>query len=210
MLLLDTINVDKNTQIYVKKSVESLEELQQEVSLSNEEVSRLEQIKPETDKKNFLSVRKILKMNGYAPGDLTYNEQGKPLLNDGKYISISHSRDMVAVAISKNEVGVDIELKQDRFIQISPKFTPWKPENTSLLKSSIVQKLTMIWTAKEAAYKAYGKGDITINQILVKDFFPNDTKTKVKVAPGEGEGSYYRISFMQLEDDFVLACCLPA
>ncbi|WGU69233.1 hypothetical protein QIU19_05635 [Capnocytophaga canimorsus] len=50
---MDTINVDKNTQIYVKKSVESLEELQQEVSLSNEEVSRLEQIKPETDKKEL-------------------------------------------------------------------------------------------------------------------------------------------------------------
>ena len=35
---------------------------------------------------------------------------GKPIDKNGKFISISHSSTLVAVAIGDNEVGIDIEL----------------------------------------------------------------------------------------------------
>ncbi|MDO5607373.1 MAG: 4'-phosphopantetheinyl transferase superfamily protein [Capnocytophaga sp.] len=207
MPLIDNIRIDNNTQLLIWKVTEALEELIAGVSLNEEQKEKYDSIKLESNKKNFLVTRQILKGLNYQTDDLSYDESGKPVLKNGKSISISHSFDMVAVIISSSaKVGVDIEKKRDKILRVSEKFTQWDYRNTSLSNHSIMQKLTMIWSAKEAAYKAYGKPEITANHIFVKDFFPNDTNTNVKVSHNN-KHTFYKINFMQFKE-FVLAYCM--
>lgn len=202
MPLFETIRVDEDTHLYVWKVTESLSELIEKVDLDGVHQLRFDSIKTETDKKNFLAIREILKSIGYSAEDLFYNEEGKPFLKDGKHISISHSFDMVAIIISKGQVGVDIEKKREKIINIADKFTQWNYRNASFSSQTVLQKLTMIWSAKEAGFKAHGKPGITANHILVKDFFPNDTETKIKI-----DDSVYNVSFLNIQEEFVLAYC---
>ncbi len=57
----------------------------------------------------FLSVRRLIAEFGYSDVDLLYDEHGKPHLEDGKYISITHSFNFCAVIVSDFKVGIDIE-----------------------------------------------------------------------------------------------------
>lgn len=41
--------------------------------------------------------------------DIKINKNGKPFIDKNIYFNISHSKDLVAIAISDSEVGVDIE-----------------------------------------------------------------------------------------------------
>lgn len=202
MPLFETINVDEKAHLYVWKVTESLDELAEKVKLHGEHQLRYDSIKVETGKKNFLATRAILQSLGYTSEDLFYDQDGKPFLKDGKNISISHSFDLVALIISEHSIGVDIEKKREKIINVADKFTHWDYRNTSFSSQNILQKLTMIWSAKEAGYKAHGKSGITANHILVKDFFPNDTKTKIKI-----EDEIYNVSFLNIQEEFVLAYC---
>ena len=40
---------------------------------------------------------------------INYNKYGAHILNDNKYISISHSNNLAAIIISDKKVGIDIE-----------------------------------------------------------------------------------------------------
>jgi phosphopantetheinyl transferase len=46
---------------------------------------------------------------------LYYTDDGKPHLNDGRKITISHSFDYSAIAISKSEIGIDIEKIETKY-----------------------------------------------------------------------------------------------
>lgn len=202
MPLFETINVDEKTRLYVWKVTESLSDLAKRANLTGIHQTKYDSIKFETGKKNFLAVREILSSLGYTSDDLFYDEKGKPYLKDGKKISISHSFDMVALIIGERQVGVDIEKKREKIINVANKFTQWNYRNASFSSHNVLQKLTMIWSAKEAGYKMYGKPGITANHILVKDFFPNDTETKIKI-----NDSIYDVSFLNIQEEFVLAYC---
>lgn len=198
MPLLDTIHINEKTQLYIWKVTETIDELLKNVFMNNSHKERYDTISNETQKKNFLATRATLKNIGYDPDELFYDEAGKPFLKGGKHISISHSFDMVAVIIGEKKVGVDIEKKREKIISIARKFTQWDYRTTSYSLPHVLQKLTMIWTAKESGFKIHGNPNLTINDVMVKDFFPNDTSTQIKV-----ENSVYTTRFMHIED-FVL------
>ena len=58
--------------------------------------------------KDFLSL--VLNNEyGISNYEIAKNKNGKPYLKDNKvYFNISHKKDMIAIAVSKNEIGFDI------------------------------------------------------------------------------------------------------
>ncbi|MGH8105198.1 MAG: 4'-phosphopantetheinyl transferase family protein, partial [Arenimonas sp.] len=78
------------------------------------------------------------------------------------YVSLSHSGDWIAAAISVSAIGIDIETygKQRDFIAIASHVFS-EPE-TSLLKSLAPDRLNrqfyLYWTLKECVAKQYGDG----------------------------------------------------
>lgn len=88
-----------------------------------------------------------------------YSEYGKPSLYNSDYkFNISYSEEMVCTAISKKEIGIDIELIR-KYNESLIKFVLSKDEREEL--NSVKNKeeyFFRLWTLKESYIKAIGKG----------------------------------------------------
>src|SRR5690606_14964686 len=93
----------------VWRSDEELSELVQEARDLRYFLSTIDQFGSEMRQKQWLSVR-LLTNRLSKHSAIQYTDSGKPTIH-GRYISISHSNELVSVMVSKNkEVGVDIQI----------------------------------------------------------------------------------------------------
>ena len=97
---------------------------------------------------------------------------GKPyLLNDQDYhFSVSHTRNMIAVAVSNKSVGVDVEKVREVDLRIAKRF--YTPQERNHLASSLdvkYERFFEIWTKKEAYIKYIGKESSPLNSLNVMD-----------------------------------------
>ena len=136
---------------------------------------RLEVIKSPQKRKQFLSVRSLIKLNDVELTDLYYDKFGAPHLKSKKYISISHTNNFSAIAISNNPVGVDIEHYREKIKKIKHKFI--NHAETKLIDINSLRDLTVVWSVKESIYKLYKKQGLSfknnINIKSVSDDFKN-------------------------------------
>jgi len=142
--------------------------------LNSEEKKLLKLKKSNILREQFLATRKVLALIN-SDYEITYNNYGKPLLNSKYNISISHSHEIAAIAISDNsKIGLDIQLKESKIFNIQNKFLN-KYEKSNIGDNPTVDILTMVWTSKESIYKAIGlKGtsfseNIKIDKVVEKD-----------------------------------------
>lgn len=94
-----------------------------------------------------------------------YNESGKPYIkNSSLYFSLSHSNGIIALTVSKEEIGLDIELIKDVKDNLSIRIMNDLEYNTyqSLNKESKKIYFFEVWTSKEAYIKKLGTS-ITLN-----------------------------------------------
>ena len=105
------------------------------------------------------------------------DEFGKPYLKDSSHhISLSHSRDMVAVMASPSSCGIDIQYRVDKIYRIADKFIN-EPEKAMISKlSDPITSLHIIWGAKESLYKAYGRKKLDFRTNMhIQPFDPHQT-----------------------------------
>ncbi len=98
----------------------------------------------------------IRRVTGGAP--ICYGDHGKPLC-DGVNFSVSHSGQIVAIAVGDCAVGLDVEQipSQDR-LKIADRF--YHPNERTYVQNASDQPLAFceIWTRKEAVLKMTGEG----------------------------------------------------
>ena len=142
--------------------------------LNNDDKNLLKLKKSNLLREQFLATRKILALEN-SDYKITYDINGKPLLNSIYNISISHSHEIAAIAISDNSnIGLDVQLKESKIFNIQNKFLN-KSEKSNIGDDPTVDILTMVWTSKESIYKAIGlKGisfskNIEIDKVIEKD-----------------------------------------
>ncbi|MBT6169877.1 MAG: 4'-phosphopantetheinyl transferase superfamily protein [Flavobacteriaceae bacterium] len=142
--------------------------------LNSDEKNLLKLKKNNILREQFLATRKVLALEN-SDYKITYNNNGKPSLNSKYNISISHSHEIAAVAISDNsKIGLDVQLKESKIVNIQNKFLN-KYEKSNIGDDPTVDILTMVWTSKESIYKAVGlKGisfskNIKIDKVIEKD-----------------------------------------
>ncbi|MDC1010425.1 4'-phosphopantetheinyl transferase superfamily protein [Flavobacteriaceae bacterium] len=172
--------------------------------LNSEEKKLLKLKKSNILREQFLATRKVLALIN-SDYEITYNNYGKPLLNSKYNISISHSHEIAAIAISDNsKIGLDIQLKESKIFNIQNKFLN-KYEKSNIGDNPTVDILTMVWTSKESIYKAIGlKGtsfseNIKIDKVVEKDetgigYYINGTE-KVK----------FDLKYFYL-DEYIICC----
>ena len=150
----------QNCTIAIWEITETLEELLQ---LSNT-ISTAD-FNAEKRKKEWIASRLLL--NEINPNySISYNAFGAPELSNGGYISISHSKGLVAIIISQQQVGIDIEEISEKALRVSSKFI-----SKNNFKDLTAEEATLIWCAKEAIYKWYQKGNIDfIKNIIIQPF----------------------------------------
>lgn len=200
MPLYKRINVNDFTKVLIWKINETLEEISDGIELTDSCQQRVDNMRSEIHQKGFLSVRHLLKEVGYTDANLTYDEFGKPHLNDGNHISITHSFTFSAIIISKKEpVGIDIEMQRDKIVKIAHKFTPFEEYKTIANHDALVSKLTIVWGAKESLYKIYGKKKLLfLHHIYIEDFTFADAQT-TGIIKYEGHVSDHTIHFLEFE-----------
>jgi len=177
MPLYKIIQEEKNTKVLIWKITESLTELFSGVSLRDTCLQRLENMRSESHKKGFLSIRKLLEQVGYTDFDLFYDQNGKPNLKDGKHISITHSGEFSAIAISDQNTGIDIELRREKIIRIANKFTETELRFLDLSNTEqAIRWLTIIWGTKESIYKFYSINGLSLKKHII--VFPFDLNKK--------------------------------
>jgi len=143
-------------------------------------------------------VRHLLQKVGYTDADLIYDEFGKPHLKDGKFISITHSFTFSGIIIADEfPVGIDIEKQREKIKLIAHKFTPI--ESYTEKGVELIQKLTVVWGAKESLYKIFGKKKLRfLEHIFIKDFKLTEGKTTGEIRY-QNNSDLYDVYFLAFE-----------
>ena len=199
MSLYKTITVNPNTKVFIWKIEESFDTLSENINLTEICANRVANMKSELHRCGFMSIRHLLAEAGYTDHNLYYDENGKPHLDDDKFISITHSFNFSAIIVSDVEVGIDIEKQRNKIIRIGHKFTPIEEYRTIANDDALIRKLTIVWCAKESLYKSFSeKGVSFLQNIDVDDFDLDSKKTTAKVVYGDDE-ERYNIDFLEFE-----------
>lgn len=113
-------------------------------------------IKENINSHEFLN--EVLKSINITNYKIIYNEFGKPYLaNNPIYFSISHDKNVCAIAISNKNIGIDIEALTYQSTVISKYFN--ESEQTKLMNSNKKEyDFTKIWVMKESYIKMLGIG----------------------------------------------------
>lgn len=208
MPLYKSITINADTRLLIWKNTESVEELLQQVKLKDSCSLRVDGMKSELHKKGFLGVRMLMQEIGYTDFDMFYDADGKPHLTDGMNISITHSYAFSAIMVSKNDIGIDMELQREKVITIADKFI--EPEFGYLDPTQLTEymhKLIVIWGVKEAVYKMLSRSGLSFKQNIYVFPFNLEEKRGMASVKYEDINESYPFFFEEIED-FILVYCL--
>ncbi len=129
---------------------------------------------PESEKKRIAQSGALFRKGSLAAryllseitgrNDIIYNEKGKPYFKSGPNFSISHTKDMAAVAVSGKRIGVDIEeIRRYNEKLVRRHFNSQEAE---YINCDDV-RFTVCWTLKEAILKATGWGMAALDKITL-------------------------------------------
>jgi phosphopantetheinyl transferase len=122
-----------------------------------------------------LLLRYLLEEHWHMPYTGTLRRGKQPLLNGypSVGVSFSHAYPYVAVALSAHfrEVGIDIERPRPQLLRVAPRIFA---EQEMLWAGNDLEKLGILWAAKEALFKAYGEGRLTYCTELLVEPAPQD------------------------------------
>jgi 4'-phosphopantetheinyl transferase len=101
-----------------------------------------------------------------------FNEHGKPFIPGGPYFSISHCKEGIAVAISDEPIGIDIEGIRHADEELIRR-TMNEEERLWVTGEGLRvtgyglrdRRFTRLWTQKEAVVKAIGTGIVSFEQL---------------------------------------------
>lgn len=181
MSLVYKNNLNKSTSIGIWKKEESYQELVKITILTEQDKKDLEQTKLKKRRFEKIVTRKLIQelLKDFARVQyhgLIKLETGKPLLkNCPLELSVSHCEDYIAVQLTINrKAGIDIQNINHKLATVAPRvFSSYELKqikNDDLL-------LAKAWSAKEAIFKFYEKGeinfirDINLEHLESKDKF---------------------------------------
>lgn len=161
-----------NTDSLDEKSLETAFE-----AMSDERKKETLDLKPENKRSqkiaaDMLCRQMIAEAEGIDPAGIIIkkSKDGKPYTENSAYkFSISHCGNLVVCAVSKNEIGVDIEKIRNVRLKIAEKFAC---ENEIAYIGEKLERFFEVWTLKEAFFKCKGTGlgaDIKSVSFDIKD-----------------------------------------
>ena len=133
----------------------------------------------------FLASRFAL--NALVPGyELTYEER-RPDLVSGEHVSITHCTKYGGAMFGHSKrVGLDIELHRPELKRISRKFVRID-EKKYIMPGEELFFYQILWSAKEALFKLWKKGNISFKENLKVESFnvEEDGETKAQIFKSE-------------------------
>jgi len=209
MGILHKNNLSEDSLLGVWKITETFNDLFSQVNLNSDETTILNNFSNNKRKIEWLCTRLLLKELTNSDLKIIYNEEGKPYLDNNFYnISISHSKSLVSIILSKNsKVGIDIEEISDKIERVINKFLSKTEQNTIVKDNLRLFHLYLCWSAKEALYKVFSEDKLNfIENISIMSFQPKNSGIfYAKVIINELADTY-ALSY-ELIDNNVLVWC---
>ena len=193
-------SISNNISLSIWSIEESLDFFLSNLRLTKNCEQRLDKLKSDEMKKQFLAVRKLIQLNGISLDSLSYSSEGIPFLNNEKKISISHTKGFSAIAISPKPVGIDIQDFRDKILSISKKFI--NSNERDLIDPSSIKELTLVWCIKEATYKVHRKPGLDFkDEIKIQSISDNLSHSIIEVE--KLDKKYFFESFNITESDYI-------
>ncbi len=211
MPLIDTIIIDHNTRIGIWENTESDYYFLNALKLNEQEKARYSEMKLHRQRE-WLSSRYLLHvLTGEATRSMVIKDSdGKPALEGStQHISISHSKNRVAVLISDRRCGIDIQQEQDKINRIQHKFIT-DHEHEAIESHNSSNYYHIFWGAKESMYKAYGLRELDFKKHLYLYPFKyfQDKIECVGWVRKDGIEQDYTIYTDKYDDYFLVYCLL--
>jgi len=193
MSLISIETIAEDVSLGLWKITETADELYQQYPFLETYRDELDRhYRAEARKREFLCVHLLLAlMTGNRQLRVEHLSSGKPCLESGQHISISHTKGYAAVILSgKRTVAVDIEYQSDRVQRIAHKFI--RPDEEA---DTILSQL-LHWSAKETLYKYFSETPLGYFDMRLQPFVVTDSGT-VKgenLTTGEMLPVYYRVA----------------
>ena len=141
-----TIN-SQSTTIHLL-SYEDFDPLSFTSKLTNIETERLFNFKNINRRREFVATR-ILRHQLFGYQHIHYDKNGAPFIQNEGYISVSHSKNLVGIAVNEDyKVGLDLETHRKNILKLKSKFLSDNEQNEFSCDDYI--EVTKIWSAKEA------------------------------------------------------------
>ena len=164
--------VSENVSIAVWQITETEDCLLNSIQLCPEDKATLSSIKLPQVRLQKLACRAALaELLGTNKIGITYTEKGQPQIKD-HYISFSHTKNTVAVALAKVPTGIDIEELSPRILPLSSRFM--SREEIADCNLNNLQELYYYWCAKEAMYKWFAEKNLDFIEDL--QVYKNENK----------------------------------
>lgn len=120
--------------------------------------------------REYVCVRALLRQmtDDDASWTISHEQSGKPLLQNGWHISISHTKGFCCVIISPDhDVAVDIEYMSNRVNKIVHMFI--RPDE----QADTIEERLIHWSAKETVYKLYSADRLALDEMRLLRFTMN-------------------------------------
>jgi 4'-phosphopantetheinyl transferase len=132
--------------------------------LTVNETERFSLFNHERRRKEFVATR-ILRHSIFGFKHIHYNEVGAPFIEGDGFISISHAKNLVGIALNPSyQIGFDIEFIQDKAFRLQSKFL--NESEISSFDNANHRIMTACWSAKETLYKLAGRKKIDFKEDL--------------------------------------------
>ena len=175
------------------------------ITLKKEKQYKIANILKDDDKKRsilgeILLINLLNELNiDYNSITITKNKYGKPYIKDlDLFFNISHSNDFVVCAISKNEIGIDIEKIRETKDSIINQFATTKEKQyINEFKNKFNNRVFEIFTLKESYFKCLGTN---LNHIKNIEFEINKNIVRCNK-------QHFEFKLIHEINDYIIAIC---
>jgi 4'-phosphopantetheinyl transferase len=182
MPLIKLNRINEQSVFGIWKIDESLGDLS--IHLTSSELEKIDGFHP-TKQKEFIASRLLVKELstecGLGESEVLKDEYNKPFFaGNSARLSISHCYPYaVAMIHLSEECGIDIEKIDQRVLRVAHKFLA---EDETKWANGDVTKTTLLWSAKEALYKTYGRKALSFKEKI-------HLKVPINLSENNAEGS---------------------
>ena len=183
---------ENNATILIWELTESIQELEKISSFSN-----TSHLHSEKRKKEFICSRLLLKEYN-SDLQISYTENGSPILSNEEFISISHSANLIVIAVSKKNIGVDIQEISEKPKKLFSKFG--NSHHTNLSK----EKCTLVWSIKESVFKYHKIGNVDFKKDI---YIPEFTEKGKGILEVRFKTELLKANYFKIENQFLVYVC---
>ena len=194
------------------EATEELGFFKDNLSLTKEEESHLNTMKPHRSKEWLVSRFLLHKISGDEKRvRILKDENGRPYREGcNKFVSISHSKEFVAAVVSNIVVGIDIQNPVDKIYRIQHKFISDKESQYIESKDNSLEYYHLLWGSKESMYKAYSKKELDFRKnmyVYPFELFDSKLEFSGKVEKGDIRQEY-DLYYENVNNNYLVYCTL--